>query len=351
MSPDKKPSRLGALVIAALCATFGAYAHASETSEPTTEPDKLWSALTQGELDFSARYRYEHVDDDAATDEADASTIRTTLGYTTGAFHGFGARMLLQDVRDVFVDDFNDGTRRPNAKTNFAVVADPSETDFLESYLSFESLPDTVVKAGRQIMTYRKAPFHRFMGTVLWRQNWQNHDALSVENKSLQDTTIRYGYSWNVNRIFTDEAAVSGLANFDSDSHFLNLQYDGWTIGKLEGYAYLLDFENSVVNSVATYGVRFNGGYPVAEKLKAVFTAEYATQDDYADDPADVDKDYFLGEFGVSVKPGGLITSVLVKFSYELLEGDGATSFRTPLATGHAFQGWTDRFLTTRVMA
>ncbi len=39
--------------------------------------------------------------------------------------------------------------------------------------------------------------------------------------------------------------------------------------------------------------------------------------------------------------------SITLKFSYELLEGNGTTSFRTPLATGHAFQGWTDRFLTT----
>jgi hypothetical protein len=311
--------------------------------------DTFWEALKGGKFDFSARWRYEHVDDNIAADQANAATIRTTLGYTTGIFHGFGARLLVQDVRDTGLDDFNDLTGRPSAKTNFAVVADPSETDFLEAYLSYAGVPNTTAKLGRQIITYRDAPHHRYMGTVLWRQNWQNHDSFTVENKSLPDTIIRYAYSWNVNRIFTDESIGTGAnaANFDSDSHFVNIQYGGLPYGKFEGYAYLLDFENSLVNSTETYGLRFNGGYPVAETAKIIYTAEYAIQDDYGDNPANVDEDYFLGEIGASFKLGKLIDSVMVKFSYELLEGNGSTSFLTPLATGHAFQGWTDRFLAT----
>jgi hypothetical protein len=315
-------------------------------SGPAKAEDALWEALKGGKFDFSARYRYEHVDDDTAADQANASTIRTTLGYTTGTFHGLGIRLMGQDVRDVFVDDFNDGTGKPNAKTRYAGVFDPSETDFLEAYLSFAGIPNTTAKLGRQIITYRKAPFHRFMGTVLWRQNWQNHDSFTIQNKSLPDTTIRYGYSWNVNRIFTDEA-VSPKANWDSDSHFINIQYGGFKYAKLEGYAYLLDFENDPANSVETYGGRLNGGYPVTEKAKVIYTAEYAIQDDYGDNPASVDEDYFLGEIGGSFKINDVIDSITLKFSYELLEGNGTTSFRTPLATGHAYQGWTDRFLTT----
>lgn len=320
----------------------------------TQADDNFFTALSGGKFDFSARYRYEHVDDDIAMDQANASTIRTTLGYTTGSFYGFGARLQGQDVRDVFVDDFNDGTLRPNAKTNFAVVADPSETDFLEAYLSYTGQDDsilssTTVKLGRQIITYRKAPFHRFIGTVLWRQNWQNHDAFTLQNTSFPDTTIHYAYSWNINRIFTDESISSARANFDSDSHLINIQYKGFEYAKLEAYGYLFDFDNSRANSVETYGGRMNGGYPIAENFKAIYTAEYASQSDYGKNPLDVDEDYFLGEIGFNFKPGNIIDSVTMKFSYELLEGDGTTSFRTPVATGHAFQGWTDRFLTTPV--
>ena len=316
--------------------------------------DPFWDAITTGKFDFSARYRFEHVDDNAAADQADASTIRTTLGYTTGSFHGFGLRLMAQDVRDVFVDDFNDATGRPSAKTNFAVVADPSDTDFLEAYLSYKGsqesiLNKTTFKLGRQIITYRKAPFHRFMGTVLWRQNWQNHDAFTLQNKSLSNTTINYAYSWNVNRIFTDKSIDTGanVAEFDSDSHFFNVKHDGFKYAKLEGYAYLLDFDNSPVNSTETYGGRVSGGYPISKNLKLIYAGEYASQDDYGAAIVALDEDYYLGEIGVKFTPGNVISSLMLKFDYEVLTGNGTNAFLTPLATGHAFQGWTDRFLFT----
>jgi len=320
--------------------------------------DPFWDALTDGKFDFSARYRFEHVDDNAlqksgaTLDQADASTIRTTLGYTTGSFHGFGFRLMAYDVSDVFVDDFNDATGRPNAKTNFAVVADPSETDLLEGYLSYTGSQETILngttmKLGRQIITYRAAPFHRFMGTVLWRQNWQNHDAFTLQNTSLPDTTIKYAYSWNVNRIFTDNAVASSKANWDSDSHFVNVKYDGFDYAKLEGYAYLLDFENDPASSTETYGGRVSGGFPMTKNMKLIYAGEYASQDDYGAAMVALDEDYYLGEIGVKFTPGNFISAIVLKFDYEVLTGNGTNAFITPLATGHAFQGWTDRFLTT----
>ena len=36
-----------------------------------------------------------------------------------------------------------------------------------------------------------------------------------------------------------------------------------------------------------------------------------------------------------------------IRLSREVLGGDGIWGFQTPLATLHAYQGWTDRFLTT----
>ena len=114
---------------------------------PVAAEDALWPAITSGKFDFLMNYRYEHVDDDLRPEPGDASTLRTTFGYTTGQFHGFGARGLLQDVRDVFEDDFDDGTQRPNSKTRHAVIPDPSDTDFIEGYVSYSGLPDT--KIGR----------------------------------------------------------------------------------------------------------------------------------------------------------------------------------------------------------
>src|SRR5918996_1510914 len=65
-------------------------------SDIANAEDTLWDAMRGGKVDFSARYRYEHVDDDALAPngrtlkDANASTIRTTLGYRTGTFYDFG---------------------------------------------------------------------------------------------------------------------------------------------------------------------------------------------------------------------------------------------------------------------
>lgn len=310
--------------------------------------DALWQAITGGKFDLLMNYRFEHVDDDLRPEPGDASTLRTTFGYTTGQFHGLGLRGLLQDVREVFEADFDDGTLRPNSKTQHAVIPDPSDTDFIEGYLSYSGLPNTTFKLGRQIVTFRDAPFHRFLGTVLWRQNWMNHDAFSAQNRSLPDTIIDYVYSWNVNRIFTDEAAVSSLANFRSDSHLVNAQYTGIPLGKLEGYAYLLDFDNAPGNSTQTYGARFSGARALTKTWKALYAVEYAHETDYAGNPGHIAANYALAEAGAAVTLGGPVESISVKFTWELLDGDGGTDrFITPLATGHAFQGWADRFLDT----
>jgi len=319
--------------------------YAQESESAAGESD-LITAISKGKVDLGLRLRYEHVNDDAAAESADALTNRTVLGYTTGSFQGISARLLVQDVRGI-INDYNDATGRNPGKVRYAVVADPEETDFLEAYAAFAGPAATTFKLGRQIITYRDAPLHRFIGTVLWRQNWQNHDAFTLENKSLPDTTIHYAYIWNVNRIFTDEAVISSRANFDSDSHLINIQYGGFKYGTLEAYSYLLDFNNAATTSSSTYGVRFNGAYPASEGIKILYALEYAKQEDYAGNPGDINENYFLGEIGGNIKINTLNDPMTLKFDYELLSGNGTASFNTPLATLHAFQGWADRFLTT----
>jgi hypothetical protein len=323
------------------------------TTEVTVANDPFWEALTSGKVDFSARYRYENVDNDLAPKEAHASTLRTALGYKTGIFYNFDARILLQDVRTVGANDYNDATGRPSAKTQYAVVADPTDTDYIEGYLGFSGVKNTYAKLGRQLITYRKAPFHRFIGNILWRQNWQNFDAMTLENTSMPDTTISYAYVWNVNRIFTDKAVASAAANFDSDSHFINVKYNGLGFTRLEAYTYLLDFNNAPQFSTDTFGLRADGAISLSQSLKALYAGEYAYQTDAGDNLSGFSGNYILGELGASItKPLNFIDAVTIKANYELLEGDGdvntgINSFNTILGTNHAYQGWADRFVVT----
>ena len=295
---------------------------------PAQAQDAFLDALTGGKVSFSARARYESVSQDNSLKDADAYTLRTTLGYKTGEFHGFGGFVEFENVSDLGSGHYNS---KRNGNTQYSVVADPTDTEVNQAYLSYNGF-DTAVKFGRQEITYRKAPFHRFIGNVLWRQNHQSFDAFTVTNKSLPDTILNYAY---INKVHTILGTVD-----DMNSHLVNLQYKGLPFGKLEAYGYFLDYSDKPAKSSETLGLRFNGAVPVSDSTKLIYTAEYANQGSYKDGTMN-NQNYYLGELG------GKYKGWLAKLSYEMQEGDGTYSFNTPLGTNHAFQGWADMFLTT----
>lgn len=320
------------------------------TGLPVHANDNLKDALVNGKFGLNFRYRFEHVDDDfrpggVPLKDANASTLRTTISYNSGAYHGFSTLLELEQVSRIFGGDFNEGVGLPS---RYATVVDPDGTELNQGYLQYVAPAANTLRVGRQIITYRDAPFHRFIGTILWRQNWQTFDAVSVSNTYLPDTTISYAYVWNVNRIF-GTSAVEPLSNFDSDSHFINIQFKRFQWAQLEAYSYLLDFDKAPRFSSRTLGIRMHGEYPLNDLLHPIYTLEYADQADYANNATNYDASYQLLEAGFKLKPPQLLDSLMLKFSYERLSGDGTmnSAFVTILGTNHAFQGTADRFLVT----
>ena len=120
-------------------------------------------------------------------------------------------------------------------------------------------------------------------------------------------------------------------------------EYRGFSLGKLVGYAWVLDYDRARVArlSSATFGARFKGAYPLRDDLKLLYTAEYAYQTDIDNNPGNFGLNYFL------VEPGVTYAGVTGKIGFEFLDGNGINALQTPLATGHAFQGWADQFLST----
>src|SRR5690606_30123568 len=109
-------------------------------------------------------------------------------------------------------------------------------------------------------------------------------------------------------------------------------------------YAYLIDIKDlaAVGLSSDTYGLRWAG--QAGESIR--YTFEYATQSEAGDAPVEYSADYILAEVGGKLPLSG--ASLELKVGYEVLgSDDGNKAFTTPLATLHAFQGWTDRFLAT----
>jgi hypothetical protein len=79
----------------------------------------------------------------------------------------------------------------------------------------------------------------------------------------------------------------------------------------------------------------------LSKDVKLTYRAELATQSDYGSSALSYTTEYYTLELGLAGKPGALA------LGYELLGSDGGISFRTPLATLHAFNGWADMFLAT----
>ncbi|TXT27545.1 MAG: lipoprotein [Rhodocyclaceae bacterium] len=124
------------------------------------------------------------------------------------------------------------------------------------------------------------------------------------------------------------------------NSPIFNVSYKGWSLGEVVGYGYLLDFTDLAASSTQTYGLRLKGSAPLGG-VKALYTAEYAAQRDYRDNPRDYSLNYYLVEGGVG------LTNAEFKLGYEVLGGNGTVAFQTPLATLHAMNGWADQFLVT----
>ena len=279
------------------------------------------------------RYRLENVDQDGFSKDATASTLRTTLNYQTGSLNDFSATLEFQNIAHIGNDNFNDTL---NGKTEYPKIADPENTEINQSFLTYSGFENTDISLGRKHFNFDNL---RFVNTNNWRQHHQSYDSISVLNKSLPDTVINYVYVSNVNR------SVGGdhpQGDVKSNLHLFNAKYSGWKYGAITAYSYALDFEESFFegNSSRTYGLRFIGKAPISDNLNVLYTAEYATQSDYADNPANFDADYTLAELGL----GGSNWSV--KLGYEELEADGTKGrFTAPLGTGHGFHGWADKFV------
>ncbi|MDP1678734.1 MAG: alginate export family protein [Candidatus Nitrotoga sp.] len=302
----------------------------------------LTEAITGGKVTANLQYRYENVDQPTSgLKEAHASTLRLRLGYETAEYMGFGGMVQIEHISAN--DAYNS---RVNGRTNYSVVADANVTELNQAYLSYSGIPQTKLKLGRQVITLDN---HRWIGNVVWRQNWQTYDGYTAVNKSLPDTTITAGYITNVNRVFSDASIDNGTGAFLGNHHMrsplLNVKYTGLGFAEVVGYGYFLDYDPSarafgLNNSTRTVGVRFKGDAPMGGN-KILYAAEYASQSDYKDNPNDYRVHYTLLEGGVDVKVATF------KVGYELLSGNGKQSLSTPLATLFAFNGWADVFLVT----
>ena len=298
---------------------FAVSAHVVQAEE---SPDAFIEALTSGKVNASFRMRYETADEDSLLKDADALTLRSILGYTTGELSGFSAVVEFEDVRVVGgVDNY------APEQAGYVVIADPEETRLNRGFIQYKGIEDLTLKGGRQRIVYDN---QRFIGNVGWRQNEQTFDAFTSE-WSVGDFTVNYAFMNQVN-------GITPAFDADVEDHLIHVAWSGLSFATVTGYGYYLEEDNTHLKN-DTEGFRITGSPALSDSLTLVYALEYAQQD-----TNNFDADYLLGELGLGVGP------VIVKAGYEKLGSDnGLYGFQTPLGTKHAFNGWADKFLVTPV--
>ena len=296
-------------------------------------------AWTQGQWDLNLRYRFEQADD-KFNRKAKASTLRAGFTYRSAEVGGFSALAEVEHVSTIGGETYNDGGT--NDKTEYAVILDPEGTEINQAYLQFNGLPNTTLRYGRQEIFHRKTPFHRFIGTVAFRQNHQSMDGFRVQSNPNPNLAFDGGYIYNVNRIFGEDNDLPNRSDHDLDGLLARLEYTGIQGMAIEGYFYDLDFTNALNLSTQTFGAKIWGDIPMGDGWVAHYSAERGQQNDTGDNPHDLSLAYWAGSAGFTLKQWNGLTA---KLSHERMEGDGTMAFQFPLATLHAHQGWTDKFL------
>jgi hypothetical protein len=296
-------------------------------------------------VDF--RLRSESVEQTPFANEADVTTLRARLGVEIGKL--WSTTFLIEGEG---VTPINGDYRPDNSvstMTTYPVVPDPEGYEINRLQLTNISLPGTALTLGRQRINLDD---QRFMGNSGWRQNEQTYDALRIVNKSVKNLVIDAGYFNQVNRVFGPE---SPQGRYEGDNFFADVGYQT-PIGRVTGFAYLLDFDpltnfpgltvgqaaalNPVRASSDTFGLRLAGDRSLGP-VKFGYTASYANQDSAHGNPLDYSLSYRLAEVSAGYR------QFTFGLGQELMEGNGTAGFGTPLATLHKFQGWADKFLAT----
>ena len=304
-----------------------------------------------GAVKFDLNYRYENVNQDNVRNPllngrplpaarqpktANANTARLRIGLLSPVFYGlqgyaeYEGNLALQE-------DFN-STRNNN--TGASVVADPEKSELNQLWVSYNGIPDTVIKGGRQRI---KLDDDRFIGNVGWRQLETTFDSILVthNNQQLFGLTVNAGYIGNI-QTFT--ATTENI-----NAPFLNVNYKIGDYGNVIGYGYWLDYtDDNFEKSSQTYGLRLTNFQKPGDTLKLsdnfglVYTAEWGYQQDYGHGktPYQANRLNLMGGFTAY--------NFTFQGAVEQLDGKGLNrTFDTPLGTNHAFQGWADLFLIT----
>ena len=294
-----------------------------------------------GRVKFDLRYRFELADvANNGKETAYANTLRLRLGYLTPEYQGLQGYVEYEGNL-AMQDDYFSPKSHWKGDPGRDVIADPQTSELNQLWVSYKGIPDTEIKAGRQVINIDD---QRFIGAVAWRQMEQTFDSGVITNKSIENLTLKAGYIGQVQDIWSQERDV----NFP----FANVNYKFKDIASITGYGlWIANYgydDGEVPNqppagglSSQTYGLAVTGSPKITKDIKLHYRAEYSYQSNYANNPNSVKLSRY------SLMGGASYLGVTLKGAVEELGANGSQAFQTPFGTNHKFQGWADKFLVT----
>lgn len=281
-------------------------------------------------IDIRTRYEFADID---PLDPSHAWTFRERLGLKTKAWNGLSA-LVEGEFSQALVDDYSGaapGADPFNPKNS--PIFDPETNELNQAYLQYEGFK-TITRIGRQKIVYDN---DAFIGDVIWRQNQQTYDAISLINRSVDGLTSNYAYLNQVNRIYGSDAdapLTRGFTNVEdiaASAHLFNASYTGIEGLTLGGYAYIMNFKDVGAWDNNTFGVSAKGnldGVKLHGELAWQDKAGLLGKEEAKYTHVTATKELAAG----GTKLGALTLGV------EHLDA----GFKTPLSTVHAFNGFAD---------
>ncbi|MBM3889331.1 MAG: hypothetical protein FJ388_09420, partial [Verrucomicrobia bacterium] len=291
-------------------------------------------------LSASARYRYEvfERDENAFPHTAQASTMRLALGYETPSFYGLSAFAEYEGVHILGQGDYNIPNVSSQNKPGYPSILDPEGDELNQAWLRWkwaETNLQIALTVGRQEIHLNDG---RFVSVSYWRQNHQSCDAAQINLDLPNNFALTYDYIDRVHRVVGHDA-TDGRPTMNT--HLYDVRWKRNDVMKVSAYGLFLDYRQEALfsSSTRTLGVRCEGPWKLDEDWALCYTAEFANQQDFGENPNDVDANYWLGELGFAFK------GQTFKAGVAWLGGRSATDkLSSPLA--HPFNGRTELFAT-----
>lgn len=318
------------------CAAFGLLGTSVAEASPadaTIVDASILGSIRAGHPILEVRSRYEHWDQTKTrtlTENGQALTIRARYGWETAEYRTLKGLVDFETVRWLGPQRFaitNNGGPPLNGadKVRYPVINDPEGTELNRAQLTWTPSKTAQLTVGRQRI---QLDDQRFVGAAPWRMDEQTFDAVRAD-VSRGRFKATYAYVTKVNRTLAE------IADWDSDSHFLNA---GWSFSdavRVQGFVYAFDFKQAPASSMISKGARVSGKHRLGP-YALTYAATYARQNDWRGNSAPFELDYFGADLAAT---RGAYT---VRLGYDALEGNGVRGFGSAIGAAHGVNGWAD---------